>query len=105
MQMTSEQDGYEARYMFKDTSPEILLPSNGGFNPKMKSIFVPADKTVKAQPPELSAATEREVKQPKPLNIHKATQMLRQNITGINNIARGGGRVRECLVTPSKNRF
>mgnify|MGYP006923019784 CR=1 FL=1 len=47
------EEGYEIKYMLKDNSPEILLPSNGGYNPKMKSIFVPPEKTAKAQPPEI----------------------------------------------------
>ena len=39
--------------MEKDNSPDILLPSNGGYNPKIKSIFELTDKTAKAQPPEM----------------------------------------------------
>ena len=45
--------GYEVRFMEQDNSPEILLPSNGGYNPKIKSIYVPPDKTVKGTAPEI----------------------------------------------------
>ena len=48
-----QSEGYEVRFMEKDNSPDILLPSNGGYNPKIKSIFEPPDKTVKATPPEI----------------------------------------------------
>ena len=45
--------GYEVRFMEQDNSPDFLQPSNGGYNPKIKSIFVPPDKTVKGTAPEI----------------------------------------------------
>ena len=30
----------EIKYMEKDDGPEYLMPSNGGYNPKQKSMFM-----------------------------------------------------------------
>lgn len=34
---------YEIKYTIEDSSPDILMPSNGGYNPKQKSMFVEED--------------------------------------------------------------
>ena len=80
-------------YMEEDESPEYLLPSNGGYNPKAKSIFTE----------EIHVEEEKKViKKPKKKQLDYV-QMMKGNIRQMRHIHGEGGRQRETLQNVSKN--
>ena len=77
----------------EDLSPEYLLPSNGGYNPKTKSMFIEAEIEPKTEP--------RIVKPKKPIDY---VAMMQRNIKQMRRI-HGDGRQRETLQELSKNHY
>jgi hypothetical protein len=78
----------EVTYLEEDNSPDYLLPSNGGYNPKQKSIFV-EDVHVNVQKQSEQFADNNEKQQPEDMRakVSKKTRsttdyakMLRDNI-------------------------
>ena len=76
----------EVTYLEEDNSPDYLLPSNGGYNPKHKSIFV-EDVHVQKQSEQLGDNNEEQQPNDMRAKVSKKTRsttdyakMLRDNI-------------------------
>ena len=74
-------------YTEDDESPDYLLPSNGGYNPKQKSMWLEDEEVVV------------EIEKPKKLDY---IALMKNNIKGMRRI-HGDGRSRETLQDLSKN--
>ena len=86
--------------MEEDNSPDFLLPSNGGYNPKQKTMFVEEEESPDGIYQQQISPNKQIIKKPK--SFASYAKMLQKNI-GQMRLIKDGGMDRHCLKNLSKN--
>lgn len=90
-------------YTEDDWGPDFLLASNGGYNPKQKTIYAEEETTVVNDDNGVEETYKTETQ---PMSTLDYAQMLKNNINSMRITRAGGtGRNRVCLKQLSKNHY